>query len=108
MSIDSPSSSKGYFETISLNGAHCRMQIDTGADYTIMCKSMYDREYSYLPLQQSKIKLCTYIGDSITNCGELQCAMEYSGQRLTLSLVIVDHDEKPALLGKKLVGKTKL
>ncbi|KAJ8032982.1 hypothetical protein HOLleu_23086 [Holothuria leucospilota] len=108
MSVNNPSSSKGYFETISLNGTQCRMQIDTAADYTIMCKSMYDREYSHLPLQQSKIKLCTYTGDSITVCGEIQCAVEYSGQRLTLPLVVVDHDEKPALLGRNWLEKLKL
>lgn len=93
MSINNFSSSKGYFETVSLKGTQCRMQIDTAADYTITCKSMYDREYSHIPLKQSNIKLCTYTGNSITVCGEIQGALEYLGQGLTLPLVVVDHEE---------------
>ena len=76
------------------------MQIDTAADHTIMCKSVYRRDFSHIPLRKSKIRLCTYTGDPITVCSELLCDIVYDEQNLTLPLIVVDHHERPITLGR--------
>ena len=104
----SKSSNEGYFENVLLNGKPCKMQIDTAADHTIMCKSVYRRDFSHIPLRKSKIRLCTYTGDSLTVCGELLCEIVYDEQKLTLPLIVVDHPERPTILGRSWLAKLRL
>ena len=73
-----------------------------------MCKSVYRRDFSHIPLRKSKIRLCTYTGDSLTVCGELLCEIVYDEQKLTLPLIIVDHHERPTLLDRNWLEKVRL
>lgn len=56
-------SQKGFFETLNLNGTEVTMQIDTATDYSVTCKSVYERHFSNVPLKKSDVKLRTYTGD---------------------------------------------
>jgi len=94
----SKSPHEGYFEKVLLNGKPCKLQIDTAADHTIMCKYVYRRNFSHIPLRKSNIRLCTYTGNLLPVCGELLCEIVYDEQKLTLPLIVVDHPERPTLL----------
>ncbi len=84
------------------------MQIDTGADHTIMCKFTYIREFSYIPLKQSQVRLTIYTGDNLKVCGEILCEVVYTGQKEILPIIVVDCPEKPTLLGRNWLKKLKL
>ena len=75
-------SNEGYFENVLLNCKPSKMQIYSAADHTIMCKSMYRRDFSHIPLRKSNIRLCTYTGDLLTVCVELLCEITYDEQNL--------------------------
>ena len=84
----SKSSNEGYFDNVLLNCKPCKMQIDAAADHTIMCKSVYRRGFSHIPMRKSNIRLCTYTCDSLTVCGELLCEFVNSAKlRLNWSTV---------------------
>ena len=104
----SKSSSEGYFKNVLLNGKHWKMQIDTAGDHTIMCKSVYSRDFGHILLRKSNTRLCTYTGDSLTVCSKLLCEIVYDEQKLTLPLTVVDHPERSTLLGRSWLAKLRL
>ena len=84
------------------------MEVDTAADYSIMSKSTYARKFSNFPLHPSKDALKTYTGETLTECGEMQCDIVYRGHKYTLPIAVANHDNKPTLLGRNWLIRIKI
>ena len=69
--------SKGCFVTVELDGQSCKMQVDTAAYYSIMCKGVYENTLKHIPLQRSTVELRTYAADVLNVCGELVVSVKY-------------------------------
>ena len=52
------------------------MQIDTGADFSVMTKNVYDQHYSNVPLCKSNVNLKSYTGDKIQVYGQMKCSVK--------------------------------
>ncbi|XP_064643572.1 uncharacterized protein K02A2.6-like [Lineus longissimus] len=98
----------GYFVTLDCNNTPCELQVDTAADFSIMCKTDFDTKFACTQLERSNIRLKTYTGDHIKVCGTFDCNVLYNKQQVTLPMVVVDHVDRPALLGRNWLAKLKL
>ena len=84
------------------------MGIDTAADFSIMCKSIYDQKFSHFPLYPSAVKLKTYTGETFQVSGEMKCEIVYQNKTFRLPIVIANYVGKPTLLGKNWLAQMKL
>ena len=64
------------------------MEIDTGSAVSIMPESKL-KEISSEPLQESKVKLCTYSGKQIGEKVEAMCNIEYESKQYVLPIVVI-------------------
>jgi hypothetical protein len=101
------SEKSGYFVNVDCN-VRCDMQVDMTADFSIMSKSVFD--FASTLLVESKVQLRTYTGpgDEINVCGEFLCNVKYNEQKVALPMVVVDHDNRPTLMGRNWLSKFKL
>ena len=63
---------KGYTVEMTINGSPCVMELDTAADYSIMCESTHSQKFSNFPLRLSKVELKTYTGETLAVCQHLK------------------------------------
>jgi len=73
---------------MTLNGKQVPMEIDTGSVVSIMAETKF-KEISSDPLQESRVNLCIYSGESINVKGEAMCNIEHEGKSCVLPTVII-------------------
>ena len=83
------------------------MELDTGAEVSLIPEVMYRSLFSHKELLKSSIVLNTYMKVSIPVAGEIDVAVEYNTQKVNANLVVFSI-EGPALLGRDLLKKIKL
>ena len=104
-------STKPLQTTVSVNGKHIVMKIDTGASVSLVNEETYKQlcegaEY-HSELQKPNITLQTYTGESIEMVGSAKVQVEHNGQMLVLPL-IVTKGNGPNLLGRDWLQPLKL
>ena len=115
---ESPASEMGMFYTkeqifsmsvtweyISINNYKVKMQLDTGADSTVISKKIWTELGK--PQLEGKIRyLEPYDGHQLTLLGSLACDVEWNGSKLTQKqLAVVQSDKEFGLLGRDLLPK---
>ena len=92
-------------EYISINNCNLKIQIDTGADSTVISSKIWT-ELSKTQLGGNIRHLEAYDGQQLTLQGSLTCEVEWNGSRLTQKqLAVVQSDNEIGLLGRDLLHK---
>ena len=84
---------------VSINNVDLKMEVDTGAAFSIISENTYHNYFHATPLQPSDIVLRTYSGETITILGSLNVTVQYEAQSFILPLIVVQGDG-PSLLGR--------
>ena len=92
---------------LTLDGIPVWMELDTGAEVSVLPESTYLSLFPEKALTKSAAVLKTYTGESIPVIGELEVDLQYQSQSLTTRLMVVATDG-PALLGRDLLMQIKL
>ncbi len=100
-------SSKGFVETVMVEGQPLSMEIDTGAVVSVASDTFYKEHLQHLPLKTSSRQLRSYSGDKIELLGEVSVHVEYEAQKFEFPLTIV-RGNKPALMGRNWLTYLKL
>ena len=66
--------------TVTIDKKKVKMEVDTGATYTLMSKVTFDRLWPRRRLDTSEVRLCTYSKEPITVIGSCCVNVEYAGQ----------------------------
>ena len=99
-----------YNAAFTVNGAHLRMEVDTGAALSLISETTYDCLWApelAPPLTPTNIRLCTYTGEGLDVKGSAQVLVEYGSQRETLDLLVVKGNG-PSLMGRDWLLKIRL
>ena len=92
------------WEYVSINNCNLKMQVDTGADSTVISKIWTD--LGKLQLDGKIRHLEAYDGHQLMLPGSLTCDVEWNGSRLTQKqLAVVQSDKEFGLLGRDLLPK---
>ena len=93
-----------YTTNILLNDIPVEMEIDTGADVTIITQDTFEKlqQAGDLSLEPANSKLKTYTGEDITVLGVVQLMVRYNSKQLSLSVHVVS-GSGPNLLGRDLI-----
>ena len=87
------------WEYISINNCKVKMQVDTGADSTVMSSKTWT-ELGKPQLPRQIKHLAAYDGHQLTLLGSLSCDVERNGSRYTQNqLAVVQSDKDIGLLG---------
>ena len=93
------------WEYISKNNCNVKMQVDTGADSTVISSKIWS-ELGKSQLDGKIRHLEAYDGHQLTLLGSLTCDVEWKGSRLTQKqLAVVQSDKEFGLLGRDLLPK---
>ena len=85
--------------SVSINNVDLKMEVDTGAAFSIISENTYHNYFHATPLQPSDTVLRTYSGETITILGSLNVTVQYEAQSFILPLIVVQGDG-PSLLGR--------
>ena len=85
--------------SVLVEGHSLIMEVDTGADVSLISDATRQSFCSNLPLTPTDIKLRTYTNEAMDVLGELHVHVQYQGQTYQLSLLVVAGDG-PSLLGR--------
>ena len=103
-----PSVSKSsLYTTIPVDDQLLRMEIDTGASFSIISKKTYLEKFFTKPLQSSPVKLKTYTGESLPVFGSINVEVKYEKRKMSLSLLVAGLDG-PSLLGRDWLSDLRL
>ena len=93
------------WEYISINKCKVKLQLDTGADRTVISSKIWT-ELSKPQLDGKIRHLEGYDGHQLTLLGSLTCDVEWNGSRITQKqLAVVQSDKEFGLLGRDLLPK---
>ena len=95
------------YVTMQVQGLPLQMEIDTGAVVAMIGKQEYERNFSHLPLHESKRRLKTWPGQRISVLGDIIVDVMYEGQKEKLPLLVAG-DNGPTLLGRNWLRRIKL
>ena len=99
-----------YTTSTIINGAHLRMEIDTGAALSLISETTYRRLWSteYAPrLSPTNIRLRTYTGEGLKVKGSALVTVQCNGQHEDLNLLVVE-GSGPSLLGRDWLSAIRL
>ena len=65
------------------------MEVDTGASLSLVAEDTYRRHWAHRELQQSQVRLCTYLGEPLEGTGSLRVRVRHGGQDINLPLTVV-------------------
>ena len=82
------SKTKPLLCTLTIEGKPVEMEIDTGADVSIMSERAYQQLFSHKPLQPSTVRLTTYTQSPIQVKGQLPVQVYYGQQAFDLTLIV--------------------
>ena len=75
--------------SLAINGQPLEMQVDTGADVSIISEVIRQRCFPHLTLAPTQVKLRTYSNEELQVMGKLFVTVEHNHQRLPLELLVV-------------------
>ena len=85
--------------TLFINDMPVHMELDTGASVSLVSEETWQRQLHEIPLQETDVRLRTYIGESITVVGQALVKVVYGEQEAKLPVLVVPGDG-PSLLGR--------
>ena len=83
------------------------MEIDTGADVSIISETTYQQRLSHIQLQPSTVRLTTYTKEVIPVKGQIPVHVRYGEHSFDLTLIVVAGDG-PSLLGRNWLQRIRL
>ena len=101
------SEDKGIFVEVTVNSAPLRMELDTGADVTLVSENTWRAQLGSFPLKPTGVRLRTYTGEPLKVKGEAQVTVAYRNQVATLPLLVVE-GSGPSLFGRNWLRKIQL
>ena len=93
--------------TPKMEGKHLQMELDTGSAISVIPIRTYKELFSHKPLSETKTRLKTYSGETITPAGIINVLVNYEGQEHNLDLFVVKKDS-PSLFGRAWLKHIKL
>ena len=103
----SAANAKELFVTVLVDKKPLKMEIDTGAQVSLCPDTVWNVHWKHVPLQQSRLKLSTYSGESLPVLGEANVCVVYGDQCVEERLAVVQGG-KHALLGRNWLQKLTL
>ena len=83
------------------------MELDTGADVSLISEETYNNRWKHIPLQESTTTFRSYSGDLIGVKGQMEVNVTYGDQHRKLPLLVVK-GKGPNLLGKDWLSRITL
>ena len=105
--LEGKKSPKPMEVTLTVDGREMTMEVDTGAAWSLVSKSMYQKIWHTRPLKPSLVNLRTYTGEAVTVLGTAEVEVVYKDQVNKLPLLVVDGNG-PTLLGRDWLACIKL
>lgn len=103
-------SSQPYTTTVDVCGQRLRMEIDTGASWSIMSEETYRdllKSECDLPLQDCDTQLRTYTGESLPILGRVMVHVKANQQEVELPVLVIQ-GKGPSLIGRDWLAKLRL
>ena len=75
------------------------MEVDTGANVSIVPKNVWDQSWRDVQLIKSPVQLRTFTGEPLTVIGEALVNVQYENQEIQEKLIVVENGANP-LLGR--------
>ncbi|XP_031357014.1 uncharacterized protein K02A2.6-like isoform X2 [Photinus pyralis] len=90
-----------YLTAVSVNGIQTKMEVDSGAGYSIIGRSLFQKisNGNHLKLKKSHVILRDYQNNPIPTVGECLVEVRRGSRRSTLPLIITEGN-RPSLLGR--------
>ena len=85
---------------VQINDKPIVMELDTGADISIISESTYQSMFASVPMQPSSLLLKTYTGERMSVCGMLPVQVQYEDQSPIDQTLVVVAGDGPSLLGR--------
>ena len=105
--IEASSKSKPIRCEVTVEGVPLTMEVDTGAEVSIISKATQTSLFPGLKPRKSNVVLKTYTEQVVSVVGELSVRVQYGDQTKQLSLVVVSGNG-PSLLGRNWLTEIKL
>ena len=96
-----------YRETLNINGKPVEFVIDTACPVTILSRKCYQDRFANVPLQEAKLRLCSYSKHSVPVLGCFSANVQYGTQVELLTIYVTDGDNT-CLLGRQWLKTIKL
>ena len=84
---------------VKIEGHPLTMEVDTGANVSIVPKNVWDQSWSDVQLSKSPVQLRTFTGEPLTVIGEALVNVQYENQEIQEKLIVVENGANP-LLGR--------
>jgi hypothetical protein len=92
--------SSGIMVNVTINGNEIQMQLDTGADVSLINKRTCEKHFTTTVLEESDIILKGYTSQPIKVLAKFRATVSFQGQEQDIPLVVVDVEgNKPPLFG---------
>ena len=107
LGIHAVNSNEAIWVTPTVNGEPLEMELDTGSAVTVISKEHYMKNFEYLKLNVTHIRLQTYTGEKIIPLGILDVTVEINKQKKELQLYVIERGGAP-LFGRDWLRELKL
>ena len=97
--VPSSNRSAPLFVRVIVDNTPIKMEVDTGASFTIISRSTHAEIFSSYKLKPTDVRLRTYTGDSLPIFGQFTARVQYQDQDIPLLFVVAGEDG-PTLLGR--------
>jgi hypothetical protein len=105
--IKTPAAKKSLMVPVTVETQAVEMELDTGADVSLISEETYLQFFKHVPLQESRTSLRSYSGGVIEVKGRMDVNVSYGDQRKRLPLLAVS-GKGPSLLGKDWLSEIRL
>ena len=105
--VPSSNRSAPLFVTVIVDNTPIKMEVDTGASFTIISRSTHAEIFSSYKLKPTDVRLRTYTGDSLPIFGQFTARVQYQDQDIPLLFVVAGEDG-PTLLGRNWLQSLRL
>lgn len=78
--LSKPSSRKPLMVAVTIETQSFEMELDTGADVSLISKGTYLQFFKHIPLQESRTSLRSYAGNLIDVKGQMDVNVSYGDQ----------------------------
>ena len=78
-----------YVATLTVAGKPLQFEIDTGASLSLVSEETYHKLWPNVSLQDTSVKLRTYVGTPLKVLGVMETTVSYDQQSVTLPLLVI-------------------
>ncbi|KAL1447864.1 hypothetical protein WDU94_005577 [Cyamophila willieti] len=89
-----------YIISVLLNGTQKTFEVDSGAKFSLLSETEFNKLKLNVPIQQSNLAFRSYTGNVVQSLGKVSIHIQYEGKEMTGDLHIVP-DGHDALLGRQ-------